>query len=268
MRSVFAIAMKQCGVIILTAVLCALCPSPAGAVPDAQPLDAKNLTRDLARVREEVSWAMTNVVLTSKGLNEAQNRLATEDGEYARLIAEKTGVNSNIVARKAELDLQLKNNEIWQKAEQKRRAAMEKLVSARDNEAERKAALSSASAEMTREAESAWIASTRDREDAQREMEAAEQELYRISHDLAYQPGPCQDAHREIKALEANLLRIRAALAVREKLNDAWRAADQARRQAYAQLKAAQQQEQVLRSEIARAENGAGQPPSVESGQP
>ena len=264
MRLVIAIAMKHCGVIVLTAVLCAVSPSLSGASSDVQPFDAKTLNLDLERVREEISVARTNVALTSKGFSEAQAQLASQDQEYGRLLADKAVVNSNVVVRLAELDLQLKNSGAWQAAEQVHRAAVERFTQAR----EREMTLHSELAAASRETESTWIAAVQERQEAQQAMELAEQALLRVNHDLCYQAGPCQDLHRNIKRLEAELVRINGALVVREKLNEAWRKADQARRQAYAQLKAAQQQELVLHREIDRLENGAGSARPADAGKP
>ena len=264
MRLVIAIAMKHCGVIVLTAVLCAVSPSLSGASSDVQPFDAKTLSVDLERVRGEVGLARTNVALTSKGFHEVQAQLAIQDQEYGRLLADKAVVNSNVVVRMAELDLQVKNTEAWQAAERVRRGAVERLTQAREREAKLHAELAAAS----RETESTWIAAVRERQEAQQAMELAEQELLRVNHDLCYQAGPCQDLHRDIKRLEAELFRINGALVVREKLNESWRKADQARRQAQAQLKAAQQQELVLHREIVRLEKGAGSARPADAGKP
>ena len=268
MRLVFAIAMKHCGVIVLTAVLCAVSPSVSGASSDVQPLDVKSLAVDLDRVRGEIGLARTNMALFSKGLNEAQAQLAKQDPEYGRLLADKAVINSNLVVRLAELDLQIENSEAWQSAEKVRRTAVERLSQARERETTLQAELAVAPSEASHEAESAWMAATRERQEAQNAMELAEQALLRVKHDLCYQAGPCQDLHQDIKRQEAELFRINGALAVREKLNETWRKADQARRQAYAQLKAAQQQELVLHREIVRLENGAGSARPADAGKP
>lgn len=273
-----ALSMKYRVIIFLAAILLApgVTPLLAHAEDDAQPGEIKAVTPEVAGGAVAFDQARTNVADAARLLREAQVQLAGRDSEYARLLGELRSINSNVVARREELDLIFKSKPAWQAAEKARSDAYTSLQQARENEQARQQTLAVADATASKDpagdqhqaAEQAWIAAVDARQQAQLALEQAEQAWLRVQHQVSYEDPDGQRLHAEIKRLEGELIRVRQAKAVREKLDATWRTADAQRRRAYVASKDVPWHAQVVRQELGNTDGSADGPSAVEAENP
>lgn len=273
-----ALSMKYRVIIFLAAILLApgVTPLLAHADDDAQPGEIKAVTPEVAGGAVTLDQARTNVADATRLLLEAQVQLAGRDGEYARLLGELRSINSNVVARREELDLIFKSKPAWQAAEKARSIAYTVLQQARENEQAQQQTLAVADTAASKDpagdqqkaAEQAWIAAVDARQQAQTALEQAEQAWLRVQHQVSYEDPDGQRLHAEIKRLEGELIRVRQAKAVREKLDAAWRTADAQRRRAHVALKDVPWHAHMVRQELGSTGGSADGPSAVEAENP